>query len=165
MRKGLLPEKTRWYNKWWEKGHVIEKDGKKISWYWEHMIRTYCKERRPDLTLEVEWKKEINSVNMMCPAEENKIAHRNAKISAGMLWLAWKTTRIWSVKDHRMLWWRTERIKKRPTRTIYNEKTTELITKEMQKTVVWESDTTTRKIMARLIKWKVLFSFWVTTLC
>ena len=30
-RVGLLPEKTRWYNETWEKGHVIEKDEKKIS--------------------------------------------------------------------------------------------------------------------------------------
>ena len=70
MRKGLLPEKTRWYNKLWEKGHVIEKDGKKISWDWEHTIRTYCKARRPDLTLEVERKKLI--VGIWC-AQQTKI--------------------------------------------------------------------------------------------
>ena len=29
-KEGLLPEKTRWFNERWEKGHVIEKDGKNI---------------------------------------------------------------------------------------------------------------------------------------
>ena len=59
-KKGLLPEKTRWYNERWEKGRVIERDVKKILWDCEHKIRTHCKARRPDLTLEEERKKVIS---------------------------------------------------------------------------------------------------------
>ena len=66
-KEGLLPEKTRWYNERQEKGHVIEKDGKKILWDWEHKMKTHCKARRLDLTLEVERKKEMNIVEMACP--------------------------------------------------------------------------------------------------
>ena len=59
-KEGLLLEKTRWYNKRWEKGHIREKDGKKILWDWEHKMRTHCNARRPDLTLEDERKKLIS---------------------------------------------------------------------------------------------------------
>ena len=53
-------------------GHVVEKEGKKISWDWEHKMRTYCKARKPDLPLEDQRKKVINVVDMACPAAGNK---------------------------------------------------------------------------------------------
>ena len=43
-------------------------------------MRTHCKAKRPDLTLEDERKKEINIVDMVCPAEGNKIVKSNEKI-------------------------------------------------------------------------------------
>ena len=58
--EGLLLEKTRWSNERWKKGHILEKDGKKILWDWEHKMRTHCKGRRLDLTVEDERKKEKN---------------------------------------------------------------------------------------------------------
>ena len=54
---------------------------------------------------------------------------------------------------------------KRDLRELFDEKTTERITKEMQKIVLWESKTIARKIMAGLIKRKVTFSFLATKLC
>ena len=48
----LLPEDTKWYTTNWECGKMIEKDGKKLFWDWEHSMRTDCIARRPDLTLE-----------------------------------------------------------------------------------------------------------------
>ena len=36
-------------------------------------MRTHCKARRPDLTLEDKRKKEINIVDAACPAEGNTI--------------------------------------------------------------------------------------------
>ena len=41
---------------------------------------------------------------------------------------------------------------KRDLRELLDQKTNERITKEMQKTVLWESETITRKIMTGLIK-------------
>ena len=41
---------------------------------------------------------------------------------------------------------------KRDLRELFDEKTPERITKEMQRTVSWESETISRKIMAGLIK-------------
>ena len=43
-------------------------------------MRTHCKARRLDLTLEDERKKEINIVDMACPEEGNEIVKRNEKI-------------------------------------------------------------------------------------
>ena len=43
-------------------------------------MRTHCKARRLGLTLEDERKKEINILDMACPAEQNKIVKRNEKI-------------------------------------------------------------------------------------
>ena len=72
-KEGLLPEKTRWRHKRWEKGHLIEKDREKILWYCEHMMRTHGKAWRPDLILEDERKKEIfYIVDVACPAKGNK---------------------------------------------------------------------------------------------
>lgn len=39
---GLLPEQTKWYAVNWERGKVIENDGKKLYWDWEH--RTVLRE-------------------------------------------------------------------------------------------------------------------------
>ena len=47
----LLPEDTKWYTTNWECRKMIEKDGKKLFWDWEHSMRTDCIARRPDLTL------------------------------------------------------------------------------------------------------------------
>ena len=38
----LLPEDTKWYKRNWERRKVIEKDGKKLFWDWEHTMRTDC---------------------------------------------------------------------------------------------------------------------------
>ena len=38
IKKGLLPEGTKWYGVRWEKGTVIERDGKKLLWDWEHRM-------------------------------------------------------------------------------------------------------------------------------
>ena len=77
---GLLPKDTKWDTKKWERGKVIEKDGKKLFWDWEHPMRTDCIARRPDLTLEDKSKKTILLIDMACPNENNKIAKRDEKI-------------------------------------------------------------------------------------
>ena len=57
IENGLLPEETKWYAVNWERGLVIEDDGKKLYWEWEHRMRTDCIARRPDLILENKVKK------------------------------------------------------------------------------------------------------------
>jgi hypothetical protein len=53
---GLLPEGKKWYTERWERRKVIENNGKKQYWNWEHKMS--CTGRRPDLTLEDSEKKE-----------------------------------------------------------------------------------------------------------
>ena len=60
-------------------GSIIRNNGKKMLWDWEHEMRTHCKARRPDLTLQDERRKEINIMDMACPTEGNKIVKRNTK--------------------------------------------------------------------------------------
>ena len=72
-KEGLLPEKTRWRHKRCEKGHLIEKDRKKILWYCGHMMRTHDKAWIPDSILEDERKKSINIVDVACSAEETRV--------------------------------------------------------------------------------------------
>ena len=80
IENGLLPKEAKWYATNWERGKVIEKDGKKLFWDWEHSIRTDCIARRPDLTVEDTSKKTILLIDMVCPNENNKIAKRDKKI-------------------------------------------------------------------------------------
>ena len=54
-----MPEGTKWHTEIWEKGKVIENNGKKLYWDWEHRMRTSCTARRPDLTLEDRIEKKI----------------------------------------------------------------------------------------------------------
>ena len=68
----LLPEGTKWYTEIWEKRKVIENNGKKLYWDWEHRMRTSCTARRPDLTLEDRIEKKIMIIDMACPNASNK---------------------------------------------------------------------------------------------
>ena len=62
------------------RGKVIEIDGKKLYWDWEHRMRTNCIVRRPDLILEDKVKKMILLIDMAYPNEPNKEAQRKEKI-------------------------------------------------------------------------------------
>ena len=80
VEKGLLPEGTKWYGVRWEKGTVIERDGKKLLWDWEHRMRTNCTARRPGLTLEDTENKVVIVTDMACRNEMNKEEKRTEKI-------------------------------------------------------------------------------------
>ena len=79
VENGLLPEDTKWYTTNWERGKVIEKDGKKLFWDCEHPTRTDCIARRHDLTLEDTSKKTVLLIHMACSNEYNKIGKRDEK--------------------------------------------------------------------------------------
>ena len=71
INNGVLPLDTKWWNENWTKGGVIQRNGYKLLWDWEHRMRTMKTARRPDLTLEDELKKMICIVDMACPYESN----------------------------------------------------------------------------------------------
>ena len=110
VENGLLPEDTKWYTTKWERGQVIEKDGKKLFWDWEHPMRTDCIARRPDLTLEDTSKKTILLIDMACPNEYNKIAKRDEKIAKyNRLCFELRERREGSSNNYWMPWRRNER--------------------------------------------------------
>ena len=59
---------------------MIENNGKKLYWDWEHRMRTSCTARRPDLMLEDRIEKKIMLRDMACPNEANKERKREDKI-------------------------------------------------------------------------------------
>ena len=144
---GLLPKDTKWYTTKWERGKVIEKDGKKLFWDWEHPVRTDCIARRSDLILEDKSRKTILLIDMACPNENNKIAKRDEKIGK-YSWLCFELRERregYTVKavpaiigclggEMREL--------KESIREIFeyenNDKEVERISGEMQKTVLWK---------------------------
>ena len=61
----MLPEGTKWYTEIWEK--VVENNGKKLYWDWEHRMRTSCTARRLEDRID---KKII--IDMACPNESKR---------------------------------------------------------------------------------------------
>ena len=80
VENGFLPEDTKLYTINKERGKMIEQDGKKLFWYWEHPMKTDCIARKPDLTKEGTSKKTILLTDMACPQKYNKVAIGDEKI-------------------------------------------------------------------------------------
>ena len=81
IKNGMLPEDTKWYTVKWQRGTVLERNGQKLFWDWEHRMRTNCMERRPDLTLEDSANKTIVLVDMACLMESNRTKKRDDKVT------------------------------------------------------------------------------------
>jgi hypothetical protein len=154
---GLLPKGTKWYTEKWERGKVIANNGKKLYWDWEHRMRTSCTARRPDLTLEDSRKKEIMLIDMACPYESNKDGKREEKIRKYQQLCyelrerrdGYKVKVIPAVIG--CLGGGMKRLKDDIRELFNNEKDLHWISREMQKTVLWESETIMRKILSGLL--------------
>ena len=154
---GLLPEGTKWYTEKWEKGKVITNNGKKLYWDWEHKMRISCTARRPDLTLEDSRKKEILLVDMACPNEWNKEEKREEKIR--------KYQQLcYEIRERRngykvkvvpavigCLGGGMKRLKDDIGKLFNNEEDLHRTSREMQKVVLWESETIVRKVISGLL--------------
>ena len=71
INNDVLPPDTKWWNENWTKRRVIQRNGYKLLWDWEHWMKTTNMTRWPDPTLEDESKKMICIVDMACPYESN----------------------------------------------------------------------------------------------
>ena len=80
-KNGLLDRDVKWYELSWQKGTVLEKDGKKLIWDFEFKMRKKTSARRPDLVLEDSNKKVIYILDMSCPMEENIEDKRREKLT------------------------------------------------------------------------------------
>ena len=131
----------------------------KLFWDWKHPMRTNCIGRRPDLTLEDTSKKTILLIVMACPNEYNKIAKRDEKIA--------KYNRLcFELRERRgytviviltiigCLGGGMKELKDN-IRQIFeydsNDKELEWITREMQNTVLWESESLIKKVLSGLL--------------
>ena len=157
---GLLPKDTKWYTTNWERGKVIEKGEKELLWDWENSMRTNCIARTPDLSLEDTSKKTILLIDMACPNENNKIAKQIEKIG--------KYNRLYFELRERQEGYMVKNVPaiigclgggmkelKESIRQIFeynnNDKELEWISREIQKTVLWESESLIRKVLSGLL--------------
>ena len=160
MENKLIPEGTRWFVEKSEKGKVIENLGKKLYWDLEHGVRTTCKARRPHLTLEDNDTKTILLVNMACPNEANRNVKGNEKIKRyEQLCFETKERRDgYTVKATPIvigcLGGGMKELKSDMKATFGNENQQETLKtmREMQKTVLWESESIVRRVLSRLLK-------------
>ena len=156
---GLLPKDTKWYTTNWERRKVIEKNGKKLFWDWEHPMRTDGITRRPDLALEDTSKKAILLIDMACPNENNKIAKRDEKIGKyNGLCFELRERRGYMMKVVPTIIECLEGGTKELTESIRqifeyenDDKELEWISREMPKTLLWESEYLIRKVLSGLL--------------
>ena len=154
---GLLPENFKWYREKWERGKVLENNGKKLYWDWEHRMWNSCTARRPDLTLEDTEKKMILLVDMACPNEKNKDEKREEKMR--------KYQQLcFELRERRQGYTVTfvpvvigclgggiKQLENDVRKIFGNEKQITPTVREMQKTVLWESESIIRKVLSGLL--------------
>ena len=148
----------KWYNVKWERGQVIESNGKKLLWDWEYRMRMNCIARRPDLTLEDKDKKMILLIDMACPNEANKEGKRDEKIRKyQQLCFELRERRGYMVKVIPLvigcLGGGMSELKTSIKRIFESIADNELnnVAREMQKTVLWESESIIRKTLSGLL--------------
>ena len=139
---------------------MIEEDGKRLFWDWEHPVTTDCNVCRPDLTLEDTSKKTILLIDMACPNENTKIAKRDGKIGKyNRLCFELREWREgYTVKVIRTitgcLGGRMKELKE-SIRQIFeydnNYKELERISRKMKNAVLWESKSLIRKVPSGLL--------------
>ena len=138
---------------------MLENGGKKLYWDWEHRMRTTCTARRPDLTLEDDETKTILLVDMACPNEANKNAKREEKIKKyeQLCFETRERRNGFTVKVIPIVIGCLRggmRELKNDMKVIFgNDNEQEIINtmREMQKTVLWESESMIRKVLSGLL--------------
>ena len=97
-------------------------------------MRTNCTARRPDLTLEDTENKVIIVIDMACQNEMNKEEKRTEKI-----------------RNYQQLGGRMKKLKSDLKELFDNEKELDKTVYDMQKTVLWESESIIRKVLSGLL--------------
>ena len=158
----LLPEDTMWYTVKWQQGTVLERNGQKLFWNREYRMRTNCTERRPDLTLEDSANKTIALVDMACPIESNRTKKRDDKVTKyQQLRFELRERRegytveviptIIGCLGGGMKELRSRTNIKRILKNYCDDNELDIIANEIQKTVLWESESIIRKTLSGLL--------------
>ena len=139
-----------------EKGKVIE--NKNLYWDWEYKMRKNSTARRPDLRLEDGEKKVITIIDMACPNESHKDEKRREKIRKyqQLCFELRERREDFTVKVVpsviSCLGSGLKRLKEDIKELFTDDKELECTCGEMQKSVIWESETIMRKILLGLIR-------------
>ena len=139
---------------WSECGKVIEKDAVKLFWDWVHPVKRDGIAGGPDLTLEDTSNKLILLIDMASPNVNNKIAKRDGKIGK-YHWLCIKlreglggyTVKVIPAITG-CLWGEIKKLEESIRQMFQcdnDDKELESISREVQKTVLWESESLVKK--------------------
>ena len=154
----IIDESIVWYKEKWEKGKVFENMKGKLVWDFEYKLRQSSSARRPDLTLEDKETTRIWICDMACPQENNIEAKVKEKLDKYQQ-LAFET------RENRV-GYRVEvvplivgflgggigKLWKNVEKVIETEAETERIVKEMQKTVLMDSESIMRKVLSGVVQ-------------
>ena len=155
---GLVSKDTVWYNERWERGTVMENDKGKLVWDFGFHLRKTTTARRPDLILEDKEKKKIWICDMACPQQRNIQAKRLDKLTKYRQ-LAYET------RERRLgyeimvapliigaLGGGVKQIFSDMGKIFEDKNIVNRTVCEMQKTVLMDSETTSRKVLSGLVQ-------------
>ena len=154
----LILEERNWYKFRWDQNKVLENDKWKILWDFQYHGRKENVNRRPDLTIENKLEKKIWLYDMACPMESNLEKKRNEKLT--------KYRQIaFEIREKRKDCYVEivpliigccgggfKNAMLAVNKTLENEKESYRITRDMQKTVLCESESILRKVLSGLIQ-------------
>ena len=139
------------------KERVIQRNGYKLLWDWEHRMRTTNTVRRTELTLEDESKKMIYIVDMACPYESNIHEKRIEKLRKYQQLAVQMCKRREQYRVMvlplviRCLGGGLKQLTK-DIKVLFKPEDMNSILSEMQKVVLWDSETILRKVTSGLIQ-------------
>ena len=155
---GLITDILKWYKFKWEENKVLENYEWKILWEFQYHGRKENANRRPDLTIENKLEKKIWIYDMACPMENNLEKKRNEKLT--------KYRQIaFEIREKRKDYFVQivpliigccgggfKNARLAINKTLRNDKESFRITKDIQKTVICESESILRKVLSGLIQ-------------
>ena len=157
INNGVLPPDTKWWNENWTKGRVIQRNGYKFLWDWEHRMIEHGEVTQPDFR---RWIKEddLHSRHGTSYPYESNIHEKRIEKLQKYQQLAFELRK--RREQYRVtvvplvigclgggIKQLTEDIK-----VLFKPEDVNSILSEMQKVVLWESETILRKVTSGLIQ-------------
>lgn len=154
----LVGDEMVWYKERWERGTVLENERGKLVWDFEFHLRKTTTARRPDLILEDKENKKIWICDMACPQQRNIEAKRLEKLTKYRQ-LAYETRERRPQHEITVvplvigaLGGGIKQIMVDMGKIFENKNILKQTICEMQKTVLMDSETTSRKVLSGLIQ-------------
>ena len=155
---GLIPKETNSYNVKWCRGTVLSDGERKMIWDFEYQMRKTTTARRPDLILEDNMEKKIFIIDMACPNESNIAKKRREKLDKYQQ-LAFEIRE--KRKDYMVeilpivigcMGGGMKEVEVQVGKIITDKKTAVRICTQMQKVVLFHSESTLRKVLSGIVQ-------------